>query len=92
MTNYTDFKTRIFKSRPDVKRIYNQLGPKYEVMVQVVKARNSQKLTQNQLAKKIGTRQSAIARFESGNTNPSLDFLQKLATALKTPINISVNP
>ena len=39
-------------------------------------------MTQKQLAERIGTRQSNIARLESGNCNPSFHFLQKVAGAL----------
>ncbi|MGP1523044.1 MAG: helix-turn-helix transcriptional regulator [Treponema sp.] len=39
-------------------------------------------MTQKQLAERIGTRQSNIARLESGNCNPSFHFLQKVAVHL----------
>jgi len=42
------------------------------------------------LAKKIGTKQSAIARFEAGNVNPSLGFLEKIAEVLGLRVNISL--
>lgn len=92
MTNYDQLKKRLFKQRPNVKKIYDSLGPKYDAMIQVIRAREKRKLTQFRLATKIGTKQSAIARFEAGNTNPTLEFLQKLATALDTPINITLRP
>jgi transcriptional regulator with XRE-family HTH domain len=47
-------------------------------------------MTQKQIAEKIGTKQSAIARLESGNVNPSLDFLQKVAEVLGHKISISL--
>lgn len=43
-------------------------------------------LTQEALAKKIGTKQSSIARIERGSALPSLSFLQKIAKALGTPL------
>lgn len=43
-------------------------------------------LTQEALARKIGTKQSSIARVENGNVLPSLKFLQKIAKALKTEL------
>lgn len=92
MTNYDQFKKRIFRERPNVKKIYDSLGPRYDAMIQIIRAREKKKLTQHKLALKIGTKQSAIARFEAGNTNPSLAFLQKLATALNTPIKITLQP
>lgn len=49
-------------------------------------ARVRQGLTQEELAKKVGTKQSAIARLESGNSNVSLGFLQRIASALGTKL------
>lgn len=43
-------------------------------------------LTQEALARKIGTKQSSIARVENGNVLPSLRFLEKIAKALKTEL------
>ncbi|MCL2806109.1 MAG: helix-turn-helix transcriptional regulator [Treponema sp.] len=45
-------------------------------------ARREKNLTQKGLAQLIGTKQSNISRLESGNYNPSMDFLQKIATAM----------
>ena len=48
----------------------------------LVSERKSQKLTQEELAKRVGIQRSNIARFERGEQNPSLDFLIKVAVAL----------
>ncbi len=42
------------------------------------------------LAKKVGTKQSAIARFESGATNPTIGFLYRIARALDAQIYFSI--
>ena len=47
-------------------------------------------ITQNELAKKVGTKQSAIARLEGGNSNPSLSFLEKIALALGYQLKIQI--
>ena len=67
---------------PKIKAEYDKLEPEFAVIEAVLKARVQKGITQEQLAKKIGTKQSAIARIESGNANPSIGFLQKLAEAL----------
>lgn len=56
----------------------------------VVKLRQTKQLTQQQLAEKVGTTQSAISRLESGNDTrvPSLDILARIANATKTKVNI----
>ena len=44
--------------------------------------RERAKLSQNDVATKAGTKQSAIARLESGRVVPKLDLLAKVARAL----------
>ena len=64
------------------KRAYNDLEFEFQLIRAVIDARTRKGVTQEKLAQKMGTKQSAIARLESGNTNPSIGFLQKLAEAL----------
>ena len=52
------------------------------------RARTSIGMTQAELAKRVGTQKSNISRLESGNYNPSLDFLAKVAEALGKNLNV----
>ena len=81
---FLDFDEFLEKSlkNPKIKAEYDKLEPEFAVIQAVLDARVKKHMTQEQLAKKIGTKQSAIARIESGNANPSIGFLQKLAEAL----------
>ncbi len=54
----------------------------FQVGRQIERARLAANMTQQALAKKVGTHQSSIARAESGAALPSLSFLQKIADAL----------
>lgn len=74
---------------PEFKAEYNRQEPEFAVIRAILKARMKKGLTQKELAEKIGTRQSAIARLESGNANPSIGFLQKVAEALDTNLQIN---
>jgi len=47
-------------------------------------------LTQQQVAEKMGTKQSTIARLESGSTLPSLRSLQRYAQATGSKVKISL--
>lgn len=47
-------------------------------------------ITQEELAKRIGTKKSNISRLESGRYNPSLDFLVKVAGGLGKQIQVSI--
>jgi DNA-binding XRE family transcriptional regulator len=53
-----------------------------EFLLALIKNRIAKNLTQTQLAQQLGMQQSAIARIESGKSNPSLNTLLSLATAL----------
>lgn len=67
-----------------------KLAPRYEVVEQLKAARKAQDITQEVLAERVGTKKSNISRFESGNYNPSLDFLIKVAGSLGKQIQIKV--
>lgn len=85
-----DLKRKLFKNKK-VREEYERLAPEYEVIRSVIAKRIEKKWSQKKLAGKIGTKQSAIARFESGTYNPSIAFLQKIATALKAELKISLD-
>jgi predicted transcriptional regulator len=55
---------------PAFKREYDALEPEYAVIRAVIGKRIEKKMSQQQLARKVGTKQSAISRLESGNANP----------------------
>lgn len=59
-----------------------------EIIRQVVRERKRQKLTQKELAEKIGLKQSNISRLETGKSNPSIDFLQRVAAGLGKELHV----
>jgi HTH-type transcriptional regulator/antitoxin HipB len=77
-----------FLSDPTKKKAYDSLEVEFKIYSALVKARIEKKLTQKQLASKLGIAQSALARFESGRTNPTLSFLQKITSGLGLKITI----
>lgn len=90
MKNFSTFKKEQFRKKPGLREAYDALGPEYELIAQVIQKRIDKGLTQSTLAKKIGTKQSAIARLESGNYNASLAFLKKVANALGAKLVVSI--
>ena len=70
---------------------YESLKPRYELIAQIIDTRNQLNITQEELAKRIGTQKSNISRFESGSYNPSLDFIIRIAQGLGKEIHISLN-
>lgn len=75
---------------PEFKKEYDALELEFSIIRQVIQKRLDKGMTQKQLAEKIGTKQSAIARLEGGNSNPSVAFLDKIAKALGGKLEISI--
>lgn len=69
---------------------YEKLKPRYEIISQIIQARNAQNITQEELAMRVGTQKSNISRLESGTYNPSLDFLIKIANSLGKDIHVEI--
>ena len=71
-------------TRPDVKREYDRLAGEFEFLDEILRARAAAGLTQAEVAARIGTTQSAVARLESsvGRHSPSIATLQRYASAL----------
>ena len=67
---------------PEFRDEYEALAPRYAIIRQIVRERIENKMSQKELAERIGVTQSNISRLESGSYNPSLAFLQKVAKGL----------
>lgn len=67
-----------------------QSRAKEEVIEQFIRYRKSKKMTQGDLAKKVGVPRTNITRFESGRYNPSLEMMVKVATALGMKLSITL--
>lgn len=80
MSNYQDLKKCLLKNK-GIKKEYDRLRPEYELLDKIITLRLKQKITQKQLAERMDTKQSAISRLEKGMINPTVDFLNKLASA-----------
>lgn len=88
MEEWNEVKKELLKNK-GVYKEYKRLEPKYRLISQLIGIRVKKGLTQKDLAKKLGTKQSAIARLESGNYNPTLEFLQKTAKALGRKLTVN---
>ncbi|MEK7463894.1 MAG: helix-turn-helix transcriptional regulator [Patescibacteria group bacterium] len=87
MTTHKEFMEEFLKD-PENKKTYDSLELEFKIYNALVKARIEKKLTQRQLAQKLGIAQSALARFESGRTNPTLSFLQKVTSGLGLKLTV----
>lgn len=87
--SFEEIKNDLLKDS-EFKTEYEKLKPRYEAIEQIIKARKEQNITQAELAKRVGTQKSNISRLESGNYNPSLDFLTKVSKALGKKLSVQL--
>ena len=73
----------------EYRRAYQALAPEFDLARAVIEARAQAGLTQEQLARRMDTSQSVIARLESGRVRPSTQTLERLAAATGTRVGIS---
>ncbi|MDK2821518.1 MAG: hypothetical protein PWP31_1483 [Clostridia bacterium] len=85
---HEDVKSILLNS-PEVKKEYDSLKTLYDIKREIIRLRVEQGLSQKELADKINTKQSAISRLESGEYNPSIEFLAKVANALGKELQIT---
>lgn len=69
---------------PEFRKEYYKRDLAFDIAQMLVEARIIKGVTQEKLAKMIGTQQPGIARVESGSYLPSLSFLEKVAKAFNT--------
>ncbi|MET1083995.1 MAG: helix-turn-helix transcriptional regulator [Burkholderiales bacterium] len=83
------FKSRAL-ARPDVRKAYDELDEEFAFLDEVLRARAEAGLTQAEVAARVGTTQSAIARLESAEPkhSPSIATLQRYAKALGYRVQI----
>ena len=66
----------------EAKRLYNEYGRQLEIAYQILQLRKAKKISQAELAQKIGSTQSNVARLEGGSQNFTIKLLDKVANAL----------
>ena len=91
MTKVSDLHRKWMKNK-EYRKAYDELAPEFALARAVIKARVTSGLTQEQLAQRMETTQSVIARLESGRTRPSTQTLERLANATGTRLKISFEP
>ena len=80
MAKLKDLRER-FMNDPAFRGEYARADEEYALMEAMIRARTTAKLTQAELAERIGTTQSAIARLEGGTLSPSVRTLRRYAEA-----------
>lgn len=77
---------------PDYRKAHEALKPEFEIARALIEARAKAGLTQEQLAGRMKTTQSVVARLESGRARPSTQTLERVAAATGTRLKITFEP
>jgi ribosome-binding protein aMBF1 (putative translation factor) len=67
---------------PKFRKAYDRISPEMEIAFAIAEARHRAHLSQHQLAKKIGTSQAAVARWERGSSLPTTSTLRRVASLI----------
>lgn len=91
MKTFKELKAELLQN-PEVRAEYERLRPEFELAETIIAARAAQGLTQAELATRMETSQSYIARLESGRVLPSMRTWQRLAAATGTRPKFTLEP
>ena len=91
MSNVQSLHTRWLRDSA-YREAYAELAPGFQIARALIEARTNAGLTQAQMAERMQTTQSVVARLESGRAHPSTRTLEKLAEATGTQLKISFEP
>ncbi|KAB2694583.1 helix-turn-helix domain-containing protein [Ochrobactrum sp. Kaboul] len=89
MTKIAELKKR-FMNDPAFQKEYEKAEAEFSLIETLVKARTAAKMSQADVAKSIGTTQSAIARLEGGRVSPSISTLRRYAEATGSKLEINL--
>jgi ribosome-binding protein aMBF1 (putative translation factor) len=91
MTKISELHRRWSKDA-DYKEDYEALAEEFDLARVLIEARTAAGLSQAQLARRMKTSQSYIARIEGGTVRPSTDALERFAQATRTRLRIVFEP
>lgn len=83
---------REWEKDPIFRAEYDSLDDEFTLAAALIKARDAAHMTQEDVAKAMGTSQEAIARLEGGKSRPSTRTLQSFARATGMRLRISFEP
>lgn len=87
MQTYKELKDKYLKD-PETKKAYDNLETEYQAIGKIIELRLARKMSQKELARQIGTKQSAVSRFENNLSNPTIAFLAKIASVFDKKLTI----
>lgn len=89
MTKLADLKAR-HMADPAFRDAYGEADAEFSVIEELIRARHAAGVTQEELARRLGTTQSVIARLEGGRVSPTVGTLRRYAAGLGKRIRVAV--
>lgn len=77
---------------PEFKKEWDRLEPEFNMMQAMIDARKRSNMTQKELAERTGIDQSDISKIETGNANPTLAVLKRLAEGMDMVLKLEFIP
>lgn len=71
---------------------YERLEPEFSIIQAVIDARKASNMTQKELSERTGIAQSDISKLETGNSNPTLAMLKRLADGMGMTVKLQFIP
>lgn len=87
LTTWENYEKRLMK-RKGFKTLADKNEPKYQLVRSLIGARLKKRLSQKELARRIGTKQPVISRLENMQSYPTLSLLERISHALGTKLHI----
>lgn len=87
LTTWEDYEKKLMKKK-GFKKLSEKNEPKYQLVRSLIGARLKKKLSQKELARRIGTKQPVISRLENMQSYPTLSLLERISNALGTKLYI----
>ena len=84
--------TKWLKDDPAYAAEYRAMEPEFAIARELIRARNAAGMTQEQVAERMGTKQTVVARLKSGRAKPSTRTLERYAEAAGRRLKISLEP
>ena len=91
MSDFRNYLNRQLEN-PDFKKEWDYLEPEYNTMQAMIDARKRCNMTQKELAERTGIDQSDISKIETGNANPALSTLKRLADGMDMVLKLEFIP
>ncbi|MCY3883387.1 MAG: helix-turn-helix transcriptional regulator [Gammaproteobacteria bacterium] len=91
MTKLKDLKEQLMKD-PEFREEYARIDEEYSLVEALIHARTAANLTQKELAERLSTTQSAVARMEGGRVSPSIATVRRYAEATGTRLKMALVP